>query len=175
MIITEEVLLEVAAKVLDYPASRRWKESTDRTKFPKFFGCSIEVATNLWNRIESTLKQRSLPKHLLLWTLSFLKTYGTEEVNCRLMGWPDPKTYREWVWYMLEQICRIKDDVINLDNRFAGTDFNNPPKMNCYISVDGTDCPINEPWPFRPIWYSQKFNGPAVKYEVGVCIQTHRL
>jgi hypothetical protein len=83
MIITEEALLEIAAKVLDYPASRRWKESTDRTKFRKFFGCSVEVATNLWNRIESTsLKHRSLPKHLL-WTLSFLKTYGTEEVNCR--------------------------------------------------------------------------------------------
>jgi hypothetical protein len=40
------------------------------------------------------------------------------------------------------------------------------------MSLDGTDCPVNEPWPFDKTWYSQKFNGPGVKYEVGVCIKT---
>jgi DDE superfamily endonuclease len=29
-----------------------------------------------------------------------------------------------------------------------------------------------EPQPFDPKWLSQKFNGPGVKYEVAVCIQT---
>eukprot|EP00957_Ditylum_brightwellii_P080787 6144482-Ditylum_brightwellii.AAC.1 len=29
------------------------------------------------------------------------------------------------------------------------------------MSVVGTDCPINEPWPFEKKWYSQKFNGQA--------------
>jgi hypothetical protein len=73
---------------------------------------------------------------------------------------------------MLSKIGEIKDEVIRLDDRFAGVDFTNPPTLNCYISVDCFDCPINEPWPFRPLWYSQKINGPAVKYEVGVCIKT---
>jgi hypothetical protein len=40
------------------------------------------------------------------------------------------------------------------------------------MSLDGTDCPVNEPWSFDKKWYSQKFNGHGVKYEVGVCIKT---
>jgi DDE superfamily endonuclease len=42
----------------------------------------------------------------------------------------------------------------------------------CKITVDGTDCPIQEPTPFNPGWYSHKFKGPGVRYEVGVCIRT---
>jgi hypothetical protein len=171
MIITEEALLEVVAKVLEYPKTRRWHKETELQKFRSFFGCSACVGTVLWNRIEQSLKQRSLPKHLL-WTLVFIKSYATEEVHCRMVGWADPKQYREWVWYMLEKICEIKEDVIVLENRFVGIDFNNPPSLNCFMSVDCFDCPINEPWPFRKLWYSQKLNGPGVKYEVGVCIAT---
>jgi hypothetical protein len=40
------------------------------------------------------------------------------------------------------------------------------------VTVDGTDCPIQEPSPFSPGWYSHKFKGPGVRYEVAVCIQT---
>jgi hypothetical protein len=42
----------------------------------------------------------------------------------------------------------------------------------CKVTVDGTDCRINEPKPFNPKWYSHKFKGPGVRYEVAVCIQT---
>jgi hypothetical protein len=42
----------------------------------------------------------------------------------------------------------------------------------CKISVDGTDCPIREPIPFSSRWYSHKFKGPGLRYEVAVCIQT---
>ena len=41
---------------------------------------------------------------------------------------------------------------------------------NIYISVDGTDCRIEEPSPFSTAWYSHKFNGPGVRYEVAVSI-----
>ena len=42
----------------------------------------------------------------------------------------------------------------------------------CLITVDGTDFHIQEPSPFDPKWYSHKFKGPGVRYEVGICIQT---
>jgi DDE superfamily endonuclease len=42
----------------------------------------------------------------------------------------------------------------------------------CKITVDGTDFLIQEPTPFLKKWYSKKFNGLAVRYEVGVAIQT---
>ena len=38
--------------------------------------------------------------------------------------------------------------------------------------MDGTDFRIQEPKPFWKGWYSFKFNGPGLRYEVGVCILT---
>ena len=48
--------------------------------------------------------------------------------------------------------------------------INAPPNCTVLISVDGTDCPIKEPQPFDRKWYSHKFHGPGVRYEVGVAI-----
>lgn len=42
----------------------------------------------------------------------------------------------------------------------------------CLISVDGVDCAIKEPYPFSTSIFSKKLNGPAYKYEIGVCIAT---
>ena len=42
----------------------------------------------------------------------------------------------------------------------------------CLVTVDGTDFPIQEPKPFSPIWYSHKFKGAGLRYEVAVSIQT---
>lgn len=38
--------------------------------------------------------------------------------------------------------------------------------------MDRTDFRIQEPSPFWNGWYSHKFRGPGVRYEIGVCIQT---
>ena len=37
--------------------------------------------------------------------------------------------------------------------------------------MDGTDFRIQEPTPFHRRWYSHKFHGPAVRYEVAINIQ----
>jgi hypothetical protein len=42
----------------------------------------------------------------------------------------------------------------------------------CKISLDGTDCPIQEPQPFNKKYFSHKFHGPGLKYKIGVCITT---
>lgn len=42
----------------------------------------------------------------------------------------------------------------------------------CKTSVDGTDFRICEPSPFNPRWFSHKFKGPGVRYEIGLNIQT---
>lgn len=44
------------------------------------------------------------------------------------------------------------------------------PAATCFMSLDGTDCPIEEPHPFSPRWFSHKFNGAGLRYEVGVSI-----
>ncbi len=48
----------------------------------------------------------------------------------------------------------------------------NKPIEGCRMSVDGTDCPIQEPTPFNKGWYSHKFHGPGVGYEVPVSVQS---
>ena len=44
------------------------------------------------------------------------------------------------------------------------------------MSVDGVDMEIAEPWPYcksvSKMWFSHKFKGPGVRYEVGICIKT---
>lgn len=40
------------------------------------------------------------------------------------------------------------------------------------MTIDGTDCPIEEPSPFNRKWYSHKFEGAGLRYELGICIQT---
>lgn len=42
----------------------------------------------------------------------------------------------------------------------------------CRVSIDGTDFRIYEPTPFSPRWFSHKFKGPGLRYEVGVAIHT---
>lgn len=41
---------------------------------------------------------------------------------------------------------------------------------NLHVTVDGTDCRIVEPTPFSSDWYSHKFHGPGLRYEVAVSL-----
>lgn len=39
-----------------------------------------------------------------------------------------------------------------------------------HVSLDGTDFRICEPTPFNQKWFSHKFHGPGIRYELGVSI-----
>ena len=47
---------------------------------------------------------------------------------------------------------------------------------DCLVSVDGVDFEIYEPYPYERNWsrrwYSKKFNGPGIRYEVALAILT---
>ena len=45
-------------------------------------------------------------------------------------------------------------------------------KSKTYISVDGTDCPIQEPHPHDPSFFSFKIKAAALRYEVDVAVHT---
>lgn len=49
---------------------------------------------------------------------------------------------------------------------------NGKPGQTCYTSLDGVDCPINEPSPFSPKWFSHKFKSAGFRYEIGLCVRT---
>ena len=50
--------------------------------------------------------------------------------------------------------------------------YNDDSNQPFLVSVDGTDCRIEEPTPFNSKWYSHKFRGPGLRYEVGLCVDT---
>jgi hypothetical protein len=141
----KKAMAKVAREVLRIPP--RNSKAEDST-FRRFLGAPVGVITDIRNRIEANLDPHApQPKHLL-WSLVSIKVYSTEEVHCCIVGWPDPKTYRKWMWYFREKIAGLAEEVILFDNRFDGADGSS----SCLISVDGTDCPINEPWPFDKKW-----------------------
>ena len=44
--------------------------------------------------------------------------------------------------------------------------------QKCFVTVDGTDFPIQEPIPFNRRWCSHKIKSAALRYEIGVCLKT---
>jgi len=52
-------------------------------------------------------------------------------------------------------------------NRFMGH-----TGQRCLVSIDGVDFEIPEPTPWSSIWWSHKFNGPGLRYELTICIAT---
>lgn len=47
----------------------------------------------------------------------------------------------------------------------------NTVPSTCYVSVDGTDCPILEPTQFSQSWFCHKTNSPGLHYELAISIQ----
>ena len=52
------------------------------------------------------------PEHLL-WALLLLKNYGTEQVNIRLIGGKDAKTFCKWSWSLVTCISALKNSVVS--------------------------------------------------------------
>lgn len=146
-------------------------ECTDSEKrmFRATLGVSCATGAMLWNKLEPTTKisDRAKPKHLL-WTLVFLKVYKTEPIHLKITGCKSRDTFRQWVNRFATAIADLEDSMIVLGNRFIDWDG----KTRCLICIDGTDIPITEPGVRSSLWWSHKFNGPGIRYEVGTCIRT---
>lgn len=83
-----------------------------RERYHAFFGASPYVCSLLWAYLASSgsLDSACVPKHLL-WCLLFLKTYATEHVLAVIVG-ADEKTVRKWVWYLIEELGDLYDDLV---------------------------------------------------------------
>ena len=44
--------------------------------------------------------------------------------------------------------------------------------LNFFSSMDGTDCPIREPFPFDRKWMSHKFKAAALRYDISLSIKS---
>ncbi len=86
--------------------------------FCSFFGAWMEIVLKMWGMLwEGCLRPKnSKPKHLL-WALYFLKVYPEEGPRCSyvggLRGAINPKTMRKWMWFFLDCIAKLADNVVN--------------------------------------------------------------
>ena len=78
------------------------------------FGTMPVIVAVLWRLLKPWVRRQRgycKPWHLL-WTLMFMKTYGTEKHLASFVG-ADEKTWRKWVWYMLEGIHNLSPKVVS--------------------------------------------------------------
>ncbi|CAJ1932133.1 unnamed protein product [Cylindrotheca closterium] len=130
--------------------------------FKSTFGLRPQVCAAVWIRIRNA--HGAKPDHLL-WALLFLKNYTSQDDLSGRVGCCR-NTYSKWTWAMIEEIAALYDSVIVWQNRKKGGKFN----KWCWITVDGTDFMIQQPTPFSKKWYSHKFKGPGLRYEVAISI-----
>ena len=140
-------------------------------RFKASFGASPAICSMIWGMIieETTLESGARPVHML-WAFMFMKLYCSESVLAVLAGGVHEQTFRKWAWYFVDAIANLQYRVIVWHNRFR-RDVGNA----CLTSVDGTDFQIYQWKPFWTGWYSHKFKGPGVRYEVALCIMTGQI
>ena len=97
------------------PNNKRSTKSEDRS-FRELFGIALEPAVSTWNLM---IKSEYLPKggtpYHFLWTLMFLKVYGSEEQMCILANIKDPKTFRKWVWKFIPAISSLESMILQYE------------------------------------------------------------
>jgi hypothetical protein len=130
--------------------------------YRRFFGLTPEQTKWLWRMVEIPPKGTIIH---LLWALHFLRAYDTVDALCHRLN-VTAKTWRKWVWAMVAAIAQT--DMVSWEDRFQGM----VPGATALVTVDGTDCMIREPEPFDKKWFSHKFNGPGLRYEIAVAIYT---
>ena len=156
----------------------------ERMAFVASYGIRPEVCVVLLRKLRTVNCHPGVVP--LLWALGFLKTYQTETILSGHFG-TDRKTFRESVWPIVEAIGDLQATVVSSfvinacllfpsnqyflqivwENRHRGRST-----KTCKVTVDGTDCPIQEPIPFSKKWYSHKFKKAGLRYEVAVNIKT---
>ena len=131
---------------------------TQERRFKEMFGCRPVVSRLIWIDLRGKVQSGVKIEHIF-WTLFFLKKYPTEgDMAARLKK--DPGTIRKWVWAIIYGLQELRAEKIRFPVDGSHLIF--------LLSVDGTDCRIEEPRPFSKTWFSQKFKGAAVKYEVAL-------
>ena len=87
---------------------------TSQRDFRAMFGVSWFICEQTWNLIdEHGFYQLTRKAEHLLWTLLFLKIYSNEKTHCSITG-TTPKTFRKWVWQVLEEIGVLQSYAVSI-------------------------------------------------------------
>eukprot|EP00541_Cyclophora_tenuis_P002875 CAMPEP_0116555576 /NCGR_PEP_ID=MMETSP0397-20121206/8225_1 /TAXON_ID=216820 /ORGANISM="Cyclophora tenuis, Strain ECT3854" /LENGTH=318 /DNA_ID=CAMNT_0004080865 /DNA_START=230 /DNA_END=1186 /DNA_ORIENTATION=- len=172
----EEV--KVAGLELVFPTNHRVFRRADdyfEKKFKTHFGRNSQTCAKVWSEVTKLewLLERTHQKPQLkhfLWCMNFMHAYRTEGEACTMFDC-DEKTWRKWTWVYATAISKLTAKYVKFEDRLIGD-----TQDVCTMTVDGTDFKIWEPRPFskeqNKIWYSSKFKGAGVRYELAIAIKT---
>lgn len=135
---------------------------TQIRRFREMYGCDPIVVQAIWEDLRHHVSPGTKIDHLF-WALFFLKKYPTDgDMGTKFQK--NPTTIRRWVWTVIFGLQELKATKIHFPN--------DGWEMTFTVSVDCTDCPIEEPRPFDRKWFSQKSKSAGVKYEVAIDVLT---
>lgn len=178
--------------------------ATDMQRFRDFFGCDPKSCSKLFEDLQTTdiVEDRIRNANLsyFLMTLYWLRGYGTETRVSGHFKIKCPKTFRRHVWEYTAAIRALKARKVSnnitkmktvnvIDTKFsflfqitwyddedALPALNNEEEEIMFATIDGVHCRIFEPSKEpSPKWYSHKFQGPAVTYEIVIHIRSQRV
>ena len=88
-------------------------EHTVNRRCGAHFGATLQVIYFLWCLLDVTNDgpEGATIVHLL-WSLMFLKMYGTIDTMARACGC-DPNTFRKWTWLLIDRIHDLEGIVSN--------------------------------------------------------------
>ncbi len=101
--LSPEQVLKLSLSILSQ--SKQISIAVVHRMFEGLFGLTPHVTSITWNLLLQCLPQARTPRQLL-WSLLFLKSYATEDVNCAIVR-VDEKTYRKWTWFFVDLIDNL--------------------------------------------------------------------
>lgn len=112
---TEKEFLELGLRLARKTPSRGTALSVKLDRFSAHYGVVPLIACILWDLLfDWTRPLRNCMPHHLLWALHFLVTYDSECVIASRFE-VDEKTYRKWLWFMLEGITSLTPQLVSLN------------------------------------------------------------
>lgn len=117
--LSTELCARLARDLFGNPNANKNKTNAalDQEICESLIGTTYEVAAEIWNLIDPVgnhdkFPEGAHPKHLF-WSLCFLKNYPTEAILIRVVGFPDKKTLRKWLWIFIPAIAGLKGQVVS--------------------------------------------------------------
>ena len=170
---TPSEILKIGLKLVCFSEGRTHRAGiqSNIARFKKHCGCNPSVAARMFEDLQATdlpaarLGKNKVSCFCFSQSLNFLHVCETEERREPIFD-RSPKTLRKWLWYYVKKLAALKQLKIKWPDDFPHDD-------EWVISVDCTDCPIEEITTHPTLsqdseLYSFKLNGAGFRCEYGI-------
>jgi hypothetical protein len=170
-----EDFMALGLSIAGYDLWKSYKLEANIERFKKHYGVTPTTCADVWRDLKISTDERihvgkkGKPANLLL-ACRFLFKYDTQTDLGSFFKIRSDKTVGKWCEIYVSKLALLlrSKKITSFTDADIGLHF--------LYTVDGTHCPIEEPFPFSTIWSSHKLGGkPGVSYEIALCIYTSRL